>query len=397
MKYLKSYKMFESRFLEFREVVSTIKDICQEFEDNNCHCDIEPKDDIQLNLVSLKSRGHISSIKQKFYLDIDIDRRICFDDKRSGLGPFPEWFIETCKRIEDYMSDNGFKTLPSVKYPTDWENFESVDELNYAIGLINQVRLDFIPTAKPLDENLSYNADWKKHDSPVRAELEKDLNDILLEVKDLGFRSHISGWTDGTNHPYVWIKATSKTPTPMVEHTRDVVERIKDYLSQKEYQTKVDTLNDDKSSMQIYIYFDIEHLRESKEDLDYNLIEDVKDILLPFSDMGMKVSCDYTSKGDSIALNVMTSKEKAFDINDYKDDIDRLLSYMKDNEWGIWDFKVGAVEKKEDWSGTQLLARNQDILSYKNGPLQYDKVKNPVFWITAEFVKIVYTKVKSVK
>ncbi len=138
-------------------------------------------------------------------------------------------------------------------------------------------------------------------------------------------------------------------------------------------------------------------LFESIEDLDYNLIEDAKDILLPFSDMGMKVSCDYTSKGDSIALNVMTSKEKAFDINDYKDDIDRLLSYMKDNEWGIWDFKVGAVEKKEDWSGTQLLAKNQDILSYKNGPLQYDKVKNPVFWITAEFVKIVYTKVKSVK
>ena len=43
------------------------------------------------------------------------------------------------------------------------------------------------------------------------------------------------------------------------------------------------------------------------------------------------------------------------------------------------------------------LPRNQEILSYKNGPLQYDKVKNPVFWITAEFVQIVYAKVKSVK
>ncbi len=138
-------------------------------------------------------------------------------------------------------------------------------------------------------------------------------------------------------------------------------------------------------------------LFESIEDLDYNLIEDAKDILLPFSDMDMKVSCDYTSKGDEISLNIMTTKENAFDINEYKNDIDRLLSYMKENNWGIWDFKVGVVEKKEDWSGTQLWAKNQDILSYKNGPIQYDKVKNPTFWITAEFVKIVYAKAKVVK
>ena len=51
MKHLKSYKIFESRFVEFREVVSTIKDICQEFEDNNCECKIFPQDDIKLNIV----------------------------------------------------------------------------------------------------------------------------------------------------------------------------------------------------------------------------------------------------------------------------------------------------------------------------------------------------------
>lgn len=256
-------------------------------------------------------------------------------------------------------------------------------------------------------ESLSYNADWKKHDSAIRAELERDLNDILLEITDLGFRSHISGWTKGPegmshfSHPYVWIRSTSKTPVPMIEHTEDVIERIKDYLSGKGYQTKVRFFNEGKSSMQIYIYFDLDlkDINESvnPEDLDYNLIEDVKDILLPFSDMGMKVSCDYTSKGDSIAINVMTSKEKAFDINEYKDDIDSLLSYMKENNWGILNFNLGIVEKKEDWSGTHLLPRSQQIISYPNGPLQYDKVKNPTFWITAEFVKIVYTKVKSVK
>ena len=66
MKHLKSYKLFEARFVEFREIVSTIKDICQEFEDNNCHCEITPENDIHLNIVSLKSRGHVGSIKMPF-------------------------------------------------------------------------------------------------------------------------------------------------------------------------------------------------------------------------------------------------------------------------------------------------------------------------------------------
>lgn len=138
-------------------------------------------------------------------------------------------------------------------------------------------------------------------------------------------------------------------------------------------------------------------LFESTEDLDYTLIEEIKEILLPFSDMDMKVSCDYIDNGNGIALNVMTSKEKAFDINDYKSDIDALLSYMKEKSWSILNFNLGIVEEKEDWSGTHLLPRSQKVISYPNGPLQYDKVKNPTFWITAEFVKIVYTKAKVVK
>ena len=138
-------------------------------------------------------------------------------------------------------------------------------------------------------------------------------------------------------------------------------------------------------------------LFESSEDLDYTFIEEIKEILLPFSDMSMKVSCDYTDNGNSISINIMTLKEKAFDINDYKSDIDALLSYMKENNWGIWKFNLGIVEQKEDWSGTFLLAKDQEVLSYKNGPIQYDKVKSPTFWIIAEFVKIVYTKARQIK
>jgi hypothetical protein len=78
-----------------------------------------------------------------FYIDIDIDRRIIKqDEKRSGFGPFPEWFIETCRRLEDYMLSEGFKTLVSVRYPTDWVNLD-IDELEEQTGLIQKVFLEF--------------------------------------------------------------------------------------------------------------------------------------------------------------------------------------------------------------------------------------------------------------
>lgn len=150
MKYIKSYRLFESRFVELKEVVSTIKDICQDFEDNNCLCKIFPQDDIKLNIVSLKSRGHLGSIIQSFYLEIDINRRIIStDENRTGFGTFPEWFIENCRRVEDYMISEGFETKPSVRYGTDWENFDTIDELSEVIGLIYKVKLEFIPNEVP--------------------------------------------------------------------------------------------------------------------------------------------------------------------------------------------------------------------------------------------------------
>jgi hypothetical protein len=147
MKHLKSYKLFESRFSDLKEVISTIKDICQEFEDNNCSYYIEPSNDIRIKVMALQGKGEVfQDINMPFYLEINIDRRIIVqDEKRSGFGPFPEWFIETCRRIEDFMLSEGFKTLPSVKYTIDWENFESIDELEDVSGLIQKVKLEFIP------------------------------------------------------------------------------------------------------------------------------------------------------------------------------------------------------------------------------------------------------------
>jgi hypothetical protein len=143
--------IFESRFVskfeELKEVISTIKDICQEFKDNNCNYQIEPSNDIRIKVMALQSKGEVfQDINMPFYIDIDIDRRIIAqDEKRSGFGPFPEWFIETCKRIEDFMLSEGFGTLISIKYPVDWENLDTIDDLSEVIGMIYKVKLEFIP------------------------------------------------------------------------------------------------------------------------------------------------------------------------------------------------------------------------------------------------------------
>ena len=153
----RKYTLFESRFVskfeELKEVISTIKDICQEFKDNNCNYQIEPSNDIRIKVMALQGKGEVfQDINMPFYIDIDIDRRIIKqDEKRSGFGPFPEWFIETCRRIEDYMLSEGFKTLPSVRYPVDWENLDAIDELSEITGMIQKVKLEFIPNETPKD------------------------------------------------------------------------------------------------------------------------------------------------------------------------------------------------------------------------------------------------------
>ncbi len=140
------HNISESRFLDFRKTLETLKDLCLEFEDNECPSEIWPEDDIKLNLVSLRSRKLVA-FDTPFYLEIDINRRIIqYDDKRSGFGPLPEWFIDNCRVIEQLMESEGFKTLPSVRYGTDWENFDTIDELAAQEGLFYKVRLEFQPT-----------------------------------------------------------------------------------------------------------------------------------------------------------------------------------------------------------------------------------------------------------
>jgi hypothetical protein len=153
MKHIKSYtlyervsketKLFESKFDEFKYIIDTLKDICIDFEDNNCSYRIEPSNDIRIKVMALQGKGEVfQDINMPFYIDVDIDMRITIEPK-PGNRYFPEWFIENCRRIEDYMTSEGFETLVSIKYLVDWENLDSIDNLSEPLGLIYKVKLEF--------------------------------------------------------------------------------------------------------------------------------------------------------------------------------------------------------------------------------------------------------------
>lgn len=184
MRYLKAYKLFESSFEVVKSMVETLKDLSIDFEDNDCKCRIEPSNDIRIKVMALQGKDIFQDINMPFYIEIDIDRRII----ANGFGTLPYWFIESCKRIEYYMSSEGFKTHPSIRYATDWENFDTIDELAEQQSLIYKVKLEFSKIGK-ITESQKTDIMNLKYSSEVISECDSiidDIEDILLELQDIG-------------------------------------------------------------------------------------------------------------------------------------------------------------------------------------------------------------------
>jgi hypothetical protein len=144
MKHLKSYKIFESKNMnDFMSVIYDLRDKCIEFNDGGCTCKISPDDEIRLNLLRLQFNGSLTSTNLVFKLNIDVNKIQYNKDLVSNLNSLPNWFIDQCLEIESMMNSYGFKTLPSIRRPTDWEHFDSIDELSEATGLFREVQLLF--------------------------------------------------------------------------------------------------------------------------------------------------------------------------------------------------------------------------------------------------------------
>ena len=145
MKWIKTYKLFESQkysMNDFMNIIYDLRDRCLEFGDNGCSWKILPEEEIQINLLRLAYNGTIESKGVSFRLSIEI-RKIKSDDEEDNSQFLPNWFINQCLEIESMMKMYGFKTLPSIHRSFEYEHFDTIDELSEATGLFSHVILLF--------------------------------------------------------------------------------------------------------------------------------------------------------------------------------------------------------------------------------------------------------------
>ncbi len=250
MKRLVTYKIFESNFEssydDMKSIVDNLKDLSQEFSDNGCQCRIEPSNDIRIKVMALRTNNRFSDINLPFYIEIDIDRRIITpDESRSGFGPLPDWFIDNCRRIEDYMKSEGYKTYISKRYAMDWENI-SMDELVEQSDLIYKVKLEFESGKEILESSSSSELMLVKYGSSQIEncdEMIQDIKDMVLEFSDLGLDV-----TVGYSPLTIMIQETSPKIVVMVDARREIFDnyleeiddldkRLKQYTKSKGFST----------------------------------------------------------------------------------------------------------------------------------------------------------------
>ena len=145
MKYLTNYKIFESETSEqimqeeLTEIISNLKDMSLELQDNECEVVIGPSVDpaIRFNGIRHQFRPRI------LYFNIILPKSLS-----SRYEKLPDWFIETLNQISDYMESEGFRTSYWLNIATDsfsiYRNFNSLEDLSSLKSFCCQVRLEFL-------------------------------------------------------------------------------------------------------------------------------------------------------------------------------------------------------------------------------------------------------------
>jgi hypothetical protein len=122
----------------------------------------------------------------------------------------------------------------------------------------------------------TYDSEWKLPTSQERLKLERYLDNILLEITDLGYATQISGFVSNimsfgksnSRSPYIWIcNKKSRSRIPIVwEEVNDTIESIKTYLESEGFWSHIEVINEGRPTEQVYIHFDkkSEELNENK-------------------------------------------------------------------------------------------------------------------------------------
>lgn len=210
------------------------------------------------------------------------------------------------QKLSEFPNSSEFDYKPHItiayvkkgmgqKYINKKVNFkiEDIDEITYSMSNKEEFRFKINNINESLieykyndgDNVMYYDAEWKLPTNPIREKLERDLNDILLDLTDEGYRPQIGGFVLAKRdaeelmntksnrrpspllglkprYPYIWIKGSATN-----ELVSNTIDRIKDYLDSEGYQfINQEVINRGKAGEQIYIYFDRkeESLNENK-------------------------------------------------------------------------------------------------------------------------------------
>jgi hypothetical protein len=242
MKRLVTYKIFESSYDDMKSIVDNLIDLSQEFSDNGCHVKIEPSNDIRIKVMALRTISSPDpSSNLPFFIEI-----ITPNETRTDSRKLPDWFIDSCRRIQDYMNSEGYKTYISKRYAIDWENLESVDELAVGEDLIYKVRLEFESSQEILESSSSSELMVVKYG---RSQIEncdemiQDIKDMVLEFSDLGLDV-----TVGYSPLTIMIQESSPKIVVMIDARREIFDnyleeideldkRLKQYTKSKGFST----------------------------------------------------------------------------------------------------------------------------------------------------------------
>lgn len=318
MRYLKSFKLFEDKNYDYGCVMVDVPvknwEEITSFIDNQDLYIVEND-----NTYGLQDRPHLTLLyglhkevtsemvedvlKDVKPFDIEIDGVDIFENEDYDVVKFNIKKTDILQSIFDDLSklpnSNSFKdykphiTIAYVKKGTGkkyikpnykWQ-VNDIDDITYSmtngqefgIKLKKGLNEEILYTTKD-GQILKYDSDWKLPNSSIRVQLERDLEDILLDIKDLGYQYQISGFIDTSKSspPYIWISNksfkgniggfTTKRIPINHEEIEDTLLRIEDYLNSMGFVIiDKNIINPGKNTEQIYIYFDLKKEEPIKE------------------------------------------------------------------------------------------------------------------------------------
>jgi hypothetical protein len=164
--------------------------------------------------------------------------------------------------IIEYMKQNGYNKYIYQDQYTNFNNFVWIQGKNKSNTLPNDndgigiIRLTFYKTLSKNEsfvyKDINYKYEWAMANSPIRRELEADIDNMLLDVKDL-YYAVSTGWI---SDPCVWIGKSNRRRTFEMSEVSETINRIKEFLIFEGFTVSESDLKDrDGNPTQIYIYF----------------------------------------------------------------------------------------------------------------------------------------------